>query len=202
MRTIHYTFLFTFTVLFILSCASEEIKEEINTKRPPEVTKTSCTLTLLDGECLGYSNRLNSCSMGICKEGDCSTGMGKKEFPGGSIHEGNFKNGFLNGEGTISECGVKNFTGLVKDGIPEKGTFTFEDSSTYTGVIKKDLFEGKGVYKTASGDEYDGTWKTGKKNGKFNITIGGEKSSITYQDDEDVREIARRKKRNRKKEGV
>jgi hypothetical protein len=179
-------------MIYLSGCASEEVKEVQAPK--PMVVELSCTLTQLDGECVYFSNNLVSCSMGVCKDGDCNTGKGKKEFPGESLYEGTFKNGILNGEGVLTVCATTKFEGILKDGVPEEGTLTKPDGSIYIGSLKKDLYEGKGVLKTSSGDEYDGTWKSGKKNGKFSLILSGEKSSITYQDDEDVVEITKRKK--------
>lgn len=66
----------------------------------------------------------------------------------------------------------------------------------YSGSVKNGLYDGKGKLIIADGSTYDGTWKNGKKNGKFNIVLAGSgtKLSITYQDDEDVIEIAKRKR--------
>lgn len=179
--------------MFLFRCSSEEVREPLPSP-PKQVVLSSCSLTLLDGECQYFSNGFVSCSMGECKEGDCFTGKGKKEFPGGSLYEGTFKKGNLDGEGTLATCSTSKFEGILKDGNPEKGTLTTTDGTIYTGSLKKDLYDGKGILKTANGDEFNGTWKNGVKNGKFSQVISGEKSSITYQDDEDVVEINRRKK--------
>lgn len=192
-RTIGVLLLIVVQIIYISGCASEEVREtqSIITNK---VTPVSCELTLLDGECVYYSNDSVSCSLGTCSEGDCKVGKGKKEFPGGSFFEGNFKNGTLNGEGVKKVCLSSTFEGVFKDGNLEKGKLSLIDGSSYEGTLKNEQYEGKGVLKTASGDEYDGTWKSGKKNGAFSVIIASEAKKITYKDDEDVLEIARRKK--------
>jgi hypothetical protein len=189
LNVVHFVILFG---VMLYGCSSEELMEPSPTSQ--QVVLSSCSLKLLDGEYQYFSNGFVSCSKGDCKDGDCITGKGKKEFPGGSLYEGTFKKGILNGDGILNICSTSKFEGTLKDGIPEKGTLTSVDGTSYSGFLKKDLYNGKGILKTAFGDEYDGTWKNGKKNGKFNLVLSGEKSSITYQDDEDLVQINRRKK--------
>jgi hypothetical protein len=127
-------------------------------------------------------------------EGDCILGKGKKEFKAGSLYEGFFKKGIFEGAGVLVTCDGAKFDGIFKSGYLEKGTMTDPDGSIYNGSLKNNLYDGKGKLTTSSGDSYDGIWKKGKKNGKFSVLISEEKSSITYQDDEDVQEIAIRKR--------
>jgi hypothetical protein len=186
--------LFVFT---LIGCSSEEVKrnepKEI-TKLEPEITLISCEFNEIDEECQNFSNGSKTCNRGDCKEGDCTQGKGKKDFSGGSFIEGTFKKGLLNGVGTLSNCNGAKAEGIFKDGYLEKGTITDTDGNVYIGSLKNKLYDGKGKLLTSNGEQYEGNWKNGKKNGKFSIVISDEKSSVTYQDDEDVIEIAARKK--------
>jgi len=184
------------TVLMLFGCSGKEVKEDVKPeiKAEPEITQTSCTFNLMDGECQNFSNGSQTCWKGDCTEGDCTLGKGKKEFKAGSFYEGFFKKGIFEGAGVLVTCDGAKFDGIFKSGYLEKGTMTDADGSIYNGSLKNNLYDGKGKLTTSSGDSYDGIWKKGKKNGKFSVLISEEKSNITYQDDEDIQDIAIRKR--------
>ena len=180
----------------LFGCSGKEVKEDVKPeiKAEPEITQTSCTFNLMDGECQNFSNGSQTCWKGDCTEGDCTLGKGKKEFKAGSFYEGFFKKGIFEGAGVLVTCDGAKFDGIFKSGYLEKGTMTDADGSIYNGSLKNNLYDGKGKLTTSSGDSYDGIWKKGKKNGKFSVLISEEKSNITYQDDEDIQDIAIRKR--------
>jgi hypothetical protein len=175
--------------LFILSCRGGDTKKVFL----PEIKVISCNFFPDTDECISYNTLKKSCNIGICQEGDCINGTGTKKFKYNSYMSGSFKNGKLNGEGSIISCEGFKFEGKFKDGISISGKYIFPDNSTFTGKLINGNKEGKGVFTTEI-ESYDGDWKNNKKNGKFIFKSGSETKVITYQNDEDVIEIARREK--------
>ena len=133
-------------LFYLLGCASEEVRET-----EPDVKQISCTFNQLDGECrffssfLGERDKGNSysiCSVGTCSEGDCENGKGVITYPGGSILEGFFKDGKLNGAGSYKGCSGS-FVGTFKNDFKEKGIFVSKDSNKiYEGTFKDELKSG------------------------------------------------------------
>ena len=66
------------------------------------------------------------------------------------------------------------YKGDSKDGLAD-GKGTAKGVDTYIGEFKKGLPEGKGKYTYKNGDNFNGFWSNGKKNGKgiFNFTLAG-----------------------------
>jgi hypothetical protein len=169
-------------IIFILGCASEELKEPV-----ADGVQFSCTLNQLDGECrfIGtrvgegiYNNIYTICSMGTCSAGDCINGKGTLTYPAGSKLEGTFKKGILNGAGGFEGCG-SSFTGIFKDNQKDKGIlltrvkkYNAEIVQYYEGSFQNEMRNGKGIYYSSLNkwDDkkiYDGIWKNDIKNGAF-----------------------------------
>ncbi len=86
------------------------------------------------------------------------------------IFEGNIKNSFPKGEGTILG----------------KGTFLFSDNSYYCGEIENGIFKGKGTMKWNDGTEYHGFFVNSSLSGKgemFN-NLTGEKYIGNFKNNE------------------
>ena len=77
------------------------------------------------------------------------------------------------------------FTGSMRDGFfPANGTYVYADGSRYVGSFNlKSQYDGMGVLTTKEGNVYDGFWKDGKKNGIFQVTIGGVATEKEWLDD-------------------
>jgi hypothetical protein len=126
-------------IIYLVGCASEEVKKE-----PPSAVEKqlSCTFNQLDGECKYFDNGATLCSTGTCSEGDCTTGKGVITYPGGSKLEGIFKDGKLNGAGSYQGCS-ESFVGTFKNDFKEKGIFASKDSNKiYEGTFKDELKSG------------------------------------------------------------
>lgn len=121
-----------------------------------------------------------------CISGDCQKGLGAYSDEIGAVYYGDFKNGFLNGNGSI--CSVNrdtlysgNFSHGMFDGKGtsygqyEKyssqfnldlhnsfGEIEYSDGSKYIGQFVNDLFNGKGTYIDLDGTKYTGIWKDGE----------------------------------------
>ncbi len=78
-----------------------------------------------------------------CISGDCKNGYGKYVYNNG-YYEGNFKNGFRNGQ----------------------GSYFFDIGDYYTGNFKDNKFNGKGIYYYTNGERYNGEWKEQRLHGK------------------------------------
>jgi hypothetical protein len=185
-------------------CASEEIKNEYDKnrmssleRRPVRFVNTSCIYNPLDGECQYLDDKSLLCSMGQCNEGNCNTGKGKVSYPGCTTIEGVFKNGKIDGELDLIECGCGlHFIGVQKESTL-KGKHIFPNGEIYEGTIIDGLKQGKGNYKDINGVTYNGNWKNNIREGRFTINDNqrGMKRIVTYINgkDDDERERERQK---------
>ena len=124
----------------------------------------------------------------------------------GKVYEGSFKNGKLNGKGTITHSnGMKEkgefkddqFEGpgkvIANDGtVMVEGTFTngklaghakivFSNNDEYEGEFLYGVPHGIGKFKEADGVIYEGEYQAGKKHGKGKITeIDGTVKDVEY----------------------
>ena len=87
----------------------------------------------------------------------------------GSVFNGEFVNGVPNGSGRISFKDGSVFEGSFVNGEKVYGKFMWNDGKYYQGDIKKDLFDGFGVYDWGGNRRYEGEWKEGKMQGKGKI---------------------------------
>ncbi len=78
-----------------------------------------------------------------CISGDCKNGFGKYVYNNG-YYEGNFKNGYRNGQ----------------------GKYYYDIGDFYTGIFHDNKFNGKGTYYYTNGERYDGEWKEQRHHGK------------------------------------
>ena len=106
--------------------------------------------------------------------------------------------------------GVYTYYAKSTQGYVWEGTYNINDRFSYTGILVNNTFNGRGTLKTPDGliDGYfkngkphgkctqstadgmqslTGNFVNGKKNGLFNVTILGNKSTITYQDDIEIK---------------
>ena len=130
-------------LIFLSGCASKKVKVPV-----AEVKQISCTFNQIDGECKYFDNGTILCSTGNCSEGDCITGKGVLTYPGGSILEGTFKDGKLNGAGSYQGCS-ESFVGTFKNDLKDKGIFV----------------------SNGSGKIFEGTFKDELKSGNFNVYL-------------------------------
>lgn len=121
-----------------------------------------------------------------CIYGDCENGLGTYSYEMGALYSGDFKNGFLNGNGSVllvnSDTlysgnflhgmfhGYGTFYGqyekysgqFKRDLYNGFGEIEYSDGSKYTGQFVNDLFNGKGTYIDVDGRKYTGIWKDGE----------------------------------------
>ena len=115
------------------------------------------------------------------------------------------------GEGRIGYSNKTSYVGeWQQDKMHGQGTYNINDRYSYTGRLVNNTFNGRGTLKTPDGliDGYfkngkphgkctqstadgiqslTGNFVNGKKNGLFDVTILGNKSTITYQDDIEIK---------------
>ena len=96
-----------------------------------------------------------------------------RKFKNKSVHEGEFKNGLLNGMGYCEwpDTGDKYYGEFHNHNSEGHGTYLFGDGSKYVGEFKNGYSDGKGVLKYQNGDIYDGEWKDDKKHGRGCFTF-------------------------------
>lgn len=88
--------------------------------------------------------------------GDCENGLGEKEWEDGTIQKGTWKNGQLNGEGSL-----------------QMGKYSESPGDTYQGEFLDGQMHGKGTFYNAKTDvTYVGVWEDSHKVGKGTATFG------------------------------
>ena len=98
---------------------------------------------------------------------------GKGEFDGDKC-VGEWKNGNLHGQGTMTYANGDKYVGEWKDDKRHgQGTYTY-DGEKYAGEWKDDLMHGHGIYTHTNGDKYVGEWKNGIMHGQGTLTVDGE----------------------------
>lgn len=105
---------------------------------------------------------------GVYNQDGVPHGRGTMRFNDGSIYEGEWNNGVMEGQG---ECtypdGKGKYTGEWKTGHPNgKGKCSFRNGCEYNGIWKNGAMDGLGVYKFENSEEYDGEWKKNQPDGK------------------------------------
>jgi hypothetical protein len=135
------------SILIIIACTCALFSQEEPVKPPP--------FNYQEGTCTG----------------NCNNGKGKMTYPDGGSYDGMWKNGVWNGKGTrVSVTNKFTFTGMFKDGLRIRGTFTSEmDETEYTGDFLNNVPHGKGIKKWLKGYSglirYEGEFKNGNFSG-------------------------------------
>ena len=126
-------------------------------------------------------------------------------------YSGSFAMSKKHGEGRIGYSNKTTYQGeWQQDKMEGQGTYSISDRYSFTGTMVNNAFNGRGTLKTPDGiiDGYfkngkphgkctqstadgvqsvTGNFINGKKNGVFDVTILGNKSTITYQDDIEIK---------------
>ena len=126
-------------------------------------------------------------------------------------YSGSFAMSKKHGEGRIGYSNKTTYQGeWQQDKMEGQGTYSISNRYSYTGTMLNNAFNGRGTLKTPDGiiDGYfkngkphgkctqstadgaqsvTGNFINGKKNGVFDVTILGNKSTITYQDDVEIK---------------
>ena len=110
--------------------------------------------------CIGNRNKYYWIYIGEVKEGtkDTKHGIGIRVWSGGSIDEGYWKDGKLDGRGRRIFDNGTYYIGQWKEGIRDgKGTIYYPDGDRYEGGWKNNDKYGQGTY-YRDGDMYIGEW--------------------------------------------
>jgi len=111
-------------------------------------------------------------------------GQGVRKNADGSIHSGQWKNGFLDGPGEwkAPPPSCESYTGEWKRGKKHGfGIQKFENGDVYDGDWANGYFQDRGKYTYANGDQFCGIWEAGiKAHGSFYFR-DGRISRRTYQ---------------------
>jgi hypothetical protein len=85
-----------------------------------------------------------------------------KDYLKGEVYEGEFQNGFPNGNGTYTFTNGAKYVGEFKNGRQDgQGTYTYIDGGIYTGEFKDGSRHGLGTHVYANGDKFVGEFKNG-----------------------------------------
>lgn len=100
-----------------------------------------------------------------CESGNCMKGKGVMVWPD-ARYDGQWKNGTMEGSGTMLWKDGKRYTGGWKAGVfSGKGKLIWESGDMYEGTFANGKMEGQGTMKWKSGDRFDGQWKNNTMNG-------------------------------------
>lgn len=101
-----------------------------------------------------------------CISGDCENGIGKAEYVQESqkyVYEGNFVNGFWEGNGTLKAEGIYIYRGVfVQSVFQGKGELEYPNGDKYIGEFSEMNFNGKGIFYYKSGEKLEGEFRKGK----------------------------------------
>jgi len=106
-----------------------------------------------------------------CLDGNCYNGNGTYLYKSGAQYTGHFRDGKINGKGTLRH-----------------GEYSFASGDQYQGQFQKGQFHGEGTMFYASGSKYIGLWADNKKNGKGKIfNLDGKTQEGEWHNDEMIR---------------
>ena len=121
---------------------------------------------------------------GFFKDGKLD-GSGTITFSNGNKYVGEIKDGKFNGNGTFTWINGDKYVGEYKDGKQSgNGTFTGANSHKYVGEYNDNKRNGKGTFTDSKGNKYVGEFKDGKLNGNGTLTYAnGNKYVGEFKDD-------------------
>ena len=101
---------------------------------------------------------------------DWNNCTGKFTFDG-EQYDGEFKDGLLHGQGTMTFATGDQYVGEFKDGLRHgQGTNTWANGDQYVGEFKDDKKHGQGTATDTNGNQYVGEYKDGKMHGQGTFT--------------------------------
>ena len=102
-------------------------------------------------------------------------------------YEGSYNNyGLYHGNGKITN-NEGTYDGEWKNGFFDgQGVFSWLNGNKYDGQWKNGIFDGQGVYTSANGDKYEGQWKDGKYQGVY-TSANGDKYEGQLKDDYEIK---------------
>lgn len=118
--------------------------------------------------------------------GESPNGLGICTFQDGTIMQGHWLNGLLNGEGLLANANSIAYSGTWAYGHLSGGVAKYPDGSRYSGSFLEDsIFDGSGEMDYADGSFYYGSWGEHKHNG-FGMFVDaeGKIQCGTWKDDE------------------
>lgn len=126
----------------------------------PADPKTGCKVwsqSPAEGETITWSG---GCASGLAQ------GRGVVEwFTKGKLYErdeGEYRNGKLNGRGTIVFANGNRYDGEFRDGLYHgQGTYSWANGDRYQGAWQNDRVNGTGTKTTANGQTFSGNWTNG-----------------------------------------
>ncbi len=110
--------------------------------------------------------------------------QGTVRLSNGSEYVGGFKDGQLNGLGTLTDPSGSKYVGAFVNGHANgRGTATWTDGGTYAGEFRDDLPFGQGTLTWSDGRRYVGQFRGGKMDGQGKMTYpGGKMEEGTWKD--------------------
>jgi hypothetical protein len=107
------------------------------------------------------------------------TGQGTLTYAGGANYVGEFRDGQLAGQGTLTFTNGDKYVGEFRDGkFTGQGTNTFSSGAKYIGEFRDGKRTGKGTYMFSNGDKYIGEFFDGKRTGQGAYTFSNGKQYV------------------------
>ena len=91
----------------------------------------------------------------------------------GDFYVSIFKNNRAEGLGAVYFSNGDYFEGKLSLGQIEEGRMDYSDGTSYSGLFKNGLRDGKGTFIYKNGSKYEGSWKEGLEQGEGRVTTVG-----------------------------
>ena len=115
---------------------------------------------------MAQQSQLPSCDLKSVNWDNC---QGSRQYPDG-VYVGEFRNGGLNGQGTLTYANGQKYVGEFRDNkFNGQGTATHPDGTKYVGGFRDDKFDGQGTL-TFPGGKYVGEFRDNKPEGQGTLT--------------------------------
>mmetsp|Transcript_94513 Transcript_94513/g.152449 ORF Transcript_94513/g.152449 Transcript_94513/m.152449 type:complete len:145 (+) Transcript_94513:152-586(+) len=89
----------------------------------------------------------------------------------GALYSGHFRNGQLEGKGTVTMPNGNVTVGAWDHGGNCVGTMTYKNGDEYTGQIVRNVRSGQGATKYKDGAAFDGVWRADIQHGPGLVTF-------------------------------
>jgi hypothetical protein len=134
---------------------------------------------------LSYNSEYRACmaARGWTEQFNGYRENGFAKLSNGGLWSGNFKDNYLEGEGTLKYPNGEIYQGTMQRGLPEGyGTWKHPSGDTYSGYYRKGKWHGTGKFTSGKGDSLTGEFTEGVFVQGVKIMSDGKKLSGRFED--------------------